>query len=230
MITAFLPCRKGSERIPNKNTKIFAGNKLGLLGIKIEQLINSNFIDEILLSTDDEIILNYVSLLDNSKITIDKRPSEFAKNTTTTDQLIEYATNIINGDFVVWTHVTSPFITSKDYDDYIRIFFEKMKDGYDSLMTVQKIRGFIWDETGPLNYDANKQAWPFSQDIKPIYEIDSGAFISSISNYKKYKNRIGKNPYLLTQSKIKSIDIDWPEDFKLAEKIFLNEKKGRLDK
>lgn len=30
-VHVFLPCRKGSERIPNKNTKDFAGVKGGLL-------------------------------------------------------------------------------------------------------------------------------------------------------------------------------------------------------
>ena len=34
MITAFLPCRKGSQRIPDKNVKPFAGIEGGLLKIK----------------------------------------------------------------------------------------------------------------------------------------------------------------------------------------------------
>ena len=39
MITAFIPCRAGSERIAKKNTKLFAGKEGGLLAIKLEQLL-----------------------------------------------------------------------------------------------------------------------------------------------------------------------------------------------
>ena len=34
----FLPCRKGSERVPQKNTRTFAGVVGGLLWIKLNEL------------------------------------------------------------------------------------------------------------------------------------------------------------------------------------------------
>jgi len=53
MITAFLPCRSGSQRVPEKNTKDFAGVKGGILHIKLNQLLKSKRINAIILSTDD---------------------------------------------------------------------------------------------------------------------------------------------------------------------------------
>ena len=54
---AFLPCRKGSQRVPNKNTRTFAGIEGGLLRIKLEELLKAQLIDEIILSSnDDEVI------------------------------------------------------------------------------------------------------------------------------------------------------------------------------
>ena len=44
-------------------------------------------------------------------------------------------------------------------------------------------------------------------------------FINSIDNYLEFKDRIGVNPYLMNIEGYKSFDIDWPEDFKIAEKI-----------
>ena len=38
-MTIFLPCRLGSERIPQKNTKDFAGIKGGLLKVKLNTLL-----------------------------------------------------------------------------------------------------------------------------------------------------------------------------------------------
>jgi len=57
MITAFLPCRKGSQRIPDKNIKSFAGNEGGLLNIKLRQLVECELIDQILVSSNDERVL-----------------------------------------------------------------------------------------------------------------------------------------------------------------------------
>ena len=59
-----------------------------------------------------------------------------------------------------------------------------------------------------------------TQNIKPLYEVDSGVFLSSIDNYKRYGDRIGLKPFLFEQEKLKSVDIDWPEDFTYAEKLW----------
>ena len=53
-----------------------------------------------------------------------------------------------------------------------------------------------------------------------MYEVNNAIFISSRENYLKYNDRIGKKPFLLEIEKIKSFDIDWPEDFLIAENIY----------
>lgn len=53
-IAFFLPTRKGSERVKNKNTRPFAGMDGGLIENKIRQLLGTKLIDEIILSTNDE--------------------------------------------------------------------------------------------------------------------------------------------------------------------------------
>ena len=37
-VVVFLPCRAGSTRVPEKNTRPFAGHGGGLLGVKLDQL------------------------------------------------------------------------------------------------------------------------------------------------------------------------------------------------
>ena len=56
--------------------------------------------------------------------------------------------------------------------------------------------------------------------MKKLYEVNNAIFINSRKNYIKYDDRIGKKPFLLEIEKIKSFDIDWPEDFLIAENIY----------
>ncbi|WP_211665435.1 cytidylyltransferase domain-containing protein [Leucothrix arctica] len=57
MITVFLPYRKGSQRIPDKNTKPFAGVEEGLLKITLNQLLKCEKTNQVVLSSNDERIL-----------------------------------------------------------------------------------------------------------------------------------------------------------------------------
>ncbi|KYN85339.1 acylneuraminate cytidylyltransferase [Vibrio cidicii] len=221
MLTVFLPCRKGSQRIPNKNVKDFAGVKGGLLNIKLSQLIKVSKIDKIVVSSNDERVLEFANSFDEARIVIDERPDNLGSSATTTDELINYVPSIINNGDILWTHVTSPFIDACDYSDAIDTFYNRKKEGFDSLMTVTKLQGFIWGNNGPINYDRTALKWPMTQNIKPLFEVDSGIFIASVNNYRQFGDRIGSNPYLLIQQKLKSIDIDWPEDFNLAEKLWV---------
>tara|TARA_B100001063_G_scaffold91837_1_gene85470 strand:- start:3745 stop:4425 length:681 start_codon:yes stop_codon:yes gene_type:complete len=221
MITAFLPCRKGSQRIPDKNVKPFAGIEGGLLQIKLNQLLACPTIDSILVSSNDERVLDFASKFNDSRVIIDNRPDHLGSSSTTTDELIKYVPSIIKEGHVLWTHVTSPFITEVDYANIINTYFGRLDAGdYDSLMTVLKLQGFIWDDTKPISYDRNDLKWPMTQNIKPFYEVDSGVFLSSISNYKSFSDRIGVKPFLYPQGKMKSVDIDWPDDFIFAQQLW----------
>ncbi len=224
MISAFLPCRRGSQRIPNKNIKTFAGVEGGLLEIKLNQLCKVNEIDSIVISSNDNRVLEFANTYKDSRIVIDDRPEHLGANETTTDQLIQYVPELIKEGHVLWTHVTSPFMNEVDYSKIIKKYEQVCNAGFDSLLTVLKLRGFIWDENGPISYDRSKLKWPMTQNIKPFFEVDSGVFLSSITNYLNCKDRIGSAPYLYQQEKIKSVDIDWPEDFELAAKIWLANK------
>jgi len=162
MITAFLPCRLGSQRIPDKNIRSFAGIEGGLLKIKLEQLLNCTEIDKIVVSSNDPRVLDFTSKYQDNRVMIDERPDYLGANTTTTDELINYVPSIITEGDVLWTHVTSPFLNENDYKKIIECYIEALSNGYDSLMTVLRIQGFIWNKKGPLSYESNKLKWPMT--------------------------------------------------------------------
>lgn len=138
---------------------------------------------------------------------------------TRTDDLIKYVPKIIDADHILWTHVTSPFFNNTDYDLAIKKYKTILKKN-DSLMGVTKIQEFIYDKKKPINFNKNKEKWPRTQTLSPLYSVNSSVFINSRKNYIEYSDRIGKKPFLMEIEKIKAFDIDWSDDFKIAENIY----------
>ncbi|MBU4014666.1 acylneuraminate cytidylyltransferase family protein [Patescibacteria group bacterium] len=198
----------------------FAGIDGGLARIKLEQLSKMKMVDEIILSTNDKDIIDIGQRLDIPQLKIDRRPEHLCTNETTTDDLIKYVPSLTQNEHILWTHVTSPFIQAKSYEAAIRIYFNNSTSEFDSLMSVTKLQTFIWDQNGPINYDREQQKWPFTQSLPPLYEVNSGIFISSRNNYIALNDRIGKKPYLYILDGKESFDIDWEEDFAIAEKMY----------
>lgn len=218
-LSCFLPCRKGSERVVKKNIKPFAGNEFGLIQIKLKQLLSVKRIDEIFLTTNDDDILNYAYGLNDSRLVLHKRDESLSSSNTSTDSLVAHALELISDGDIMWTHVTSPFINATYYDDIIDKFYAALNDGYDSLMTTTELFSFLWEDGKPFNYDRKIEKWPRTQTLKPIHEVNSGAFLAPVGIYEKYKDRIGEKPLLYALNKLVSHDIDWPEDFVIAECI-----------
>lgn len=218
-VIVFLPMRKGSQRVKNKNIKNFANIKGGLTFIKISQLLKTKLISKIIISTNDKEVKDIALSFKSDKIIIDDRPEYLASSSTSTDDLIKYIPSIINNATVLWTHVTSPFVDDKLYDDMIEKYFENIKTN-DSLISVTKIQKFLWNISNPINYDKTIEKWPRTQTIEPIYEVNSGAFIADISVYKRMDDRIGKKPFLYELSSKEAFDIDWKDDFEIAEVLW----------
>ena len=216
-MSCFLPCRAGSQRVARKNIKPFAGYEHGLIQIKLRQLLASELIDEVVLSTNDADILAYAESLQDSRLRLHHRVDALACSVTSTDQLVAHALELIPEGHILWTHVTSPFITEKHYDQVVRVYLDQLHRSYDSLMTTTVIHGFLWQDEQPMNYDRSIEKWPRTQTLKPVHEVNSGVFLASASLYRDLDDRIGQRPYLYELDKFTSFDIDWPEDFVIAE-------------
>lgn len=216
-VVAFLPCRRGSQRVPKKNIKPFAGAAFGLVEIKLRQLLACPALDGIVLSTNDEAILDYADSLHEQRLIIHCRSEALSSADTSTDELVTHAVDLIDQGHILWTHVTSPFVTASHYGEIIRAYREKLTQGYDSLMTTTALQAFLWRDGMPLNYDRALEKWPRTQTLAPIHDVNSAAFLASCEVYKTLQDRIGQKPYLYEMDKLTSHDIDWPEDFVVGE-------------
>ena len=149
----------------------------------------------------------------STKIKVVIRSDELASSSASTDDLIKYVPEVMPEGHILWTHVTSPFISSNIYNLIIEKYFENL-DQYDSLMTVTKLQKFIWNDNRPINYNRNLEKWPKTQTIEPLWEVNSGVFLAHKSIYENNQDRIGKKPYLFKLSDEIAFDIDWLPDYK----------------
>lgn len=220
-IAFFLPTRKGSERVKNKNTKPFADIAGGLVENKIKQVLETKLVDEIILSTNDETCMEIAGkyACDN-RLKIIPRPDYLCLSTTNLQDLITYVPTITDAAHIVWGHVTTPLTNGAIYDEGIQAYLDNLEKGYDSLIGVNDLRNFILDHEGRIINNTTNLPWPRTQDLEPLYEVNHTMFITSRNTYITEKNRLGKHPYLFVMDKRFSFDIDWPEDFSIAEIMY----------
>ena len=221
-LTIFIPVRKGSERVSEKNTRNFAGIEGGLLELKLNQLKNFELAAEIVVSTNDEkcweIASGFQKQIKNLKLI--ERPHALGNSETILSDLIRHVAEITSTEEILWTHVTSPFCDAQKYSAAIKKYQEVKKSGYDSLISGRDYRDFLLDKnSGELVNNPTGFSWPRTQDLADWFEINSAVFIASREDYIKV-NRTGKNPFLMEFDKISSVDIDDEEDFKIAEAVY----------
>ena len=232
MLTVFLPCRRGSERVANKNTRPFAGHGGGLLGVKLDQLEAMTAFapgDRIVLDTNDPLVLargheRRQRWSGAADLVIRERPDALGLGTTTTDALIAYAlaTNPSTdpADDFAWTHVTSPLCGAAIYDRAIAAYRARDPERHDSLAATTPLQTFLWNEAGPLNYTPTPVRWPRTQDLARVHELNSALFIVPHALGVARADRIGTRPLFFPLGKLASVDVDWEEDFALAEHLF----------
>ncbi len=222
-IAFFLPTRKGSERVKNKNTRPFAGIEGGLVENKIRQLLSTKHVDEIILSTNDEVCMEVAQ-----KFTLDRRlrivarPDNLCLSSTNLQDLICYVPTITDADHILWGHVTTPLAGANEYDKGIELYLSKLHEGYDSLVGVTELKNFLLNREGKLINNTTNIPWPRTQDLEPLYEINHTMFLAKREVYIEQKNRIGVNLMLHVMDEIHSFDIDWEDDFTIAEVMYKN--------
>lgn len=222
-IAFFLPTRKGSQRVKNKNTRPFAGIPGGLVENKVRQLLESKHIDEIIFSSNDERCMEVAGRYANdNRLRIIPRPEELCLSSTNLQDLICYVPTVTDADHILWGHVTTPLVGADEYDKAIELYLSKLEEGYDSMVGVKELRNFLLNKDGKLINNNTSLPWPRTQDLEPLYEINHTMFLAKRSVYTQLKNRLGNKVLLHVMDEIHSKDIDWEEDFTIAEIMYKN--------
>ena len=217
-VSAIIPIKAYSERLKNKNFLEFCGQPL--YRVILDKLQDIDLIQEIVINTDSEIIANDCSER-YSKSVIIERPDNIRGNSVTANTLIEYTLTKIQGEHFLQTHCTNPLLTKKTIIKAIQTYFGNSKE-FDSLFSVQTIHKRAYHKDGsPINHCNTRLEQ--TQDLSEILIENSNLFLFSRTSFANCNNsRIGKRPQILPMNSMEGIDIDYPEDFILAELIHKN--------
>jgi len=224
-ITALVPIKKESERIPGKNFLLFCGKSL--FHYMLSTLQRCDVIEKIIIDTDSEIIMKEVPLT-YSKAVIIPRPDFLLGNHIVANELIAHDISQTADEHFLQTHVTNPLLSARNITNAVNLYFSSLLV-YDSLFSVNCIRKRMYDaDCRPLNH-SNKDMKP-TQHMDPVFVENSNMFIFSKSSFKNAGiSRIGLKPQLFEMNEVESVDIDYPEDFKLAEIIYQNREKFTIE-
>jgi len=232
-VTAIIPCRKGSQRVVNKNTRPFASFNRGLLELKLQQLAATETVDDILVTTNDPVVIAYVQSLQgrlSKPLLLDRRPDAHAADDSL-QGLIGYLAGIVQTDVVAWTHVTSPLFEASLYDAAIRAYTDaRQNQSHDSLMAVDAVQTFALRSGQWISHDANVKRWPRTQDLEKIFLVNSALFVIDLALMQTLHDRVGHNPLLFETPAPHGFDIDWEDNFVLGEKLLVALSLGHVDR
>ena len=217
----FIPLRKGSKGIPNKNKRKMVGRPLftWVLG----EAVFSN-LDEVVVYTDDESVIEFIAKEYHwtNKIKAILRSEESANDTASTEfAMIEFC-EFINYDFDSFCllQATSPFTRKED----INACLEKLNEDYDSALTVVNTHRFLWDKYGnALNYKPQER--PRRQDFDGLLIENGAVYTTTKESLKSTKNRLGNKVAVVQMPEESLHEIDSETDWTVVEQLLIERQK-----
>lgn len=207
---AIVPMKLNNRRLPQKNTKSFTNGE-PLCHYILSTLLRVDGIDEVYVYCSNPSIQEFIP----KGVKYLKRSENLDQDSTKMNEVLQSFARDVPSDVYVMTHTTAPFISVES----ITKGLEAVKTGeYDSAFAAKKLQDFLWKDGKPFNYSLD--AIPRTQDLPPLYEETSGFYIYKSNVITDLNRRVGNNPFIVEVSEIESIDIDEPEDFKIADAVF----------
>ena len=218
---AIIPARGGSKRLPRKNVLDLCGKPL--IAYTIEAALKSKYIDKVIVSSDDEEILNISS---NFGADIIKRPIDLANDTATTFDTIKHTIdNFEKYDYIVLLQPTSPLRNEKHIDEAIELLENKKADAIVSVCEMD--HSPLWSNTLPKdgnmsNFLKDEILNKRSQDLEKYYRLNGAIYICKTEKLLENKGFFLKeNIFAYVMDRKSSVDIDEDIDFKMVETLIL---------
>lgn len=224
MVTAVVAVRAGSTRVKNKNIRPFAGSSL--LEIKLRQLKQVAQVDEILVSSDSEEMLE---LARREGAIARRRPDEYCdEKSRTFNEMVSYvASEEARGDLLLWAPCVCPLVGAQRFSEALRQYDELCGSGaaHDSVVSAKLMQEYLINEDGPVNFTVEHHV-P-SQRLPRWHVITNGFFVAKRMDMARWGFVYGPKLSLLEIDKLESLDIDDMFDFQVAQQAYIarNEEK-----
>ncbi|MBU3101680.1 MULTISPECIES: acylneuraminate cytidylyltransferase family protein [Clostridium] len=219
---AIIPARGGSKSIPNKNIMSICGKPL--IAYTIDAGKKSKYIDEIIVSTDSDVI-KVIAEQYGAKVPF-LRPEELSNDTSKSIDVVIHAINFykkndVSYDYVILLQPTSPLRTFEHLDNAIEKLIESNST---SLVSVCEA-----DENPVLmrriENEKLKEVISFEgtnlrrQDLPTFYKFNGALYINSNDMLINKRKFVDENTVPYVMDKESSIDIDTMLDARLVELI-----------
>lgn len=204
-VTAFVPIKLNSQRLPGKMLLTLGNKKLYLHVFDTLRKVPS--IDEIYCYCSDPVVSQDLPsdvLFLKRNIEVDKMEGMDIYNS---------FASLVESDIYVLAHATSPFVK---YDSFSRGLTSVLSGQYDSACSVSRLRTYCWHNDKPINFTRNKISK--TQDLHPVFYETSGFYIFTKQTLNEGQ-RHGKKIFMTEVDKIEAIDIDELQDFTIANAI-----------
>lgn len=221
-IICIIPARGGSKRLPGKNIKPLNGKPL--IGYGIAAAKASQYVDKVVVSTDDEAIAR-VAKEEGADVPF-MRPTELANDTAPTLPVLQHAMKYFEDkgetfDLMVLIQPTVPGIEAKDVDAAIEQLFTADANSCVSICEIIDRPEWMY------RLSAGERITPYvenaparSQDMEELYHLNGAVYVTSrtvlMEKGKIYDN---DNCTYIIMPRERSIDIDTEYDFSLAEML-----------
>lgn len=223
MIVAIIPARAGSKRIKKKNIKLFLGKPI--ISYSIKSARKSKIFDKIIVSTDSNIVGNIAKKYGADFLF--KRPKRLSGDKIGTRKVILHAIkwlskNIKKPSLICCIYPTAPLMS---HDDLNKSFKKMKSKKWNYIFSAAKNsfpieRCFKFNSKNQLTLINKKNFFKRSQSFKPTYR-DAGQFYWGTYNAWVNKSVIfEKNSSIYLLPDLRTRDIDYNEDWKVAEKLY----------
>lgn len=226
MITAIVPARGGSKRLPGKNIKLLAGRPL--IFFTLDAVLNHTYISKIVFTSDSDTYISMVKDEYGDKVFLEKRPENYASDTTKVyDEIKRLAdTGIIDTEWFMLCLPTAPLRKHSTISGFLAAWKKDSNARFSASKYDFPIQ-FAFDINVNGDWEAISSDSPMltgntrSQDISARYRPNGAIYLQKTSTLNENKTLyLDAKPFLI--SEIESIDVDTEIDFKFAE-IILNE-------
>lgn len=204
----FIPVRLNSKRVPGKSVKLMDG--VPLLHYNLRTMLSLG-LDAVYVYCSSPEIQDYLlpgtTWLPRS-VDLDRDETRGLEVWTA----FEAATS--GADIVVMSHATAPFIKATSIS---RGIAKLVEEGFTSSCSVRSIKTYCWFQGRPLNFARGQIVQ--TQLLEPVYEETGGFYIWRHGVVTTEHTRLSKNHAFVPIEEVESVDVDYPEDFDLAEII-----------
>ncbi len=227
---ALIAARKGSKGVKNKNLIKFGKKNIVNLAVLIG--LKTSLIDKVLLSSDDDKILE--SVKKNKNLIKIKRPLKLAKDNSPMLPVIKHAIFYFEKKFdekvssIVILDPTSIFRLKKDIDKAIKIFKKKRLDllvstheaDHNPYFSIVERYGKFYSLSKGLNLNIGSR-----QTAKKVYNINTVVWIYSRKAIIKEGQRIPKKTSIMNIPLERTLEINTKKDLIEIKKILKNGQK-----